>query len=160
MIYRLLISLYEIEIYRLASPRAFWILSTTVMNKSLRPLCKSDDFQHLTCNCIRHILLLRYKFVFFVVLHLVPILILCTFSARFLCYLLIFLMLDMDKKKSPSEVQKTQIVALPGRNQSKRQISAQMRCIKTAMAKYQQDGSSADSTRMEDCMSPPHEKIT
>ena len=125
---------------------------STVMNKSLRPLCKSDDFQHLTCNCIRHILLLRYKFVFFVVLHFVPILILCTFSGRFFCYLLIFLMPEMDKKKSPSEVQKTQIVALPGQNLSKRQISAQnrsaSRCSKTAvhqaMAKYQQDGSCID----------------
>ena len=37
------------------------------MNKSLRPLCKSDDFQHLTCDCISHILLLHHKFVFFVV---------------------------------------------------------------------------------------------
>ena len=46
----------------------------TVMNKSLRPLCKSDDFQHLACDCISHILLLHHKFVFFVVFHFVPIL--------------------------------------------------------------------------------------
>ena len=44
------------------------------MNKSLRPLCKSDDFQHLACDCISHILLLHHKFVFFVVFHFAPIL--------------------------------------------------------------------------------------
>ena len=48
-------------------------LDYTVMNKSLRPLCKSDDFQHLACDCISHILLLHHKFVFFVVFHFAPI---------------------------------------------------------------------------------------
>ena len=48
------------------------------------------------------------------------------------------------KKKSLSEVQRAQIVALHGQNLSERQISAQMGCSKTAVhqaiAKYQQDG--------------------
>ena len=48
--------------------------SSTVMKKSLRLLCKSDDFQHLACDCISHILLLHHKFVFIVVFHFAPIL--------------------------------------------------------------------------------------
>ena len=51
----------------------------------------------------------------------------------------------MSKKKSLSEVQRAQIVALHGQNLSERQISAKMGCSKTAVhqviAKYQQDGS-------------------
>ena len=57
----------------------------------------------------------------------------------------------MGKKKSLSEVQRAQIVALHGQNLSERQISAQMGCSKTAVhqaiAKYQQDGSYTDSKR-------------
>ena len=57
----------------------------------------------------------------------------------------------MGKKKSLSEVQKAQIVALHGQNLSERQISAQMGCSKTAVhqanAKYQQDGSNTDKKR-------------
>ena len=47
----------------------------TVMKKSLRSLCKSDDFHHLACDCISHILLLHDKFIFFVEFHFSPILI-------------------------------------------------------------------------------------
>ena len=54
----------------------------------------------------------------------------------------------MGKKKSLSEFQRAQIVALHGQNLSKRQISAQIGCSKTAVhqaiAKYQQDGSYTD----------------
>ena len=57
----------------------------------------------------------------------------------------------MGKKKSLSEVQRAQIVALQGENLSERQISAQMGCSKTgvheAIAKYQQDGSYTDKKR-------------
>ena len=57
----------------------------------------------------------------------------------------------MGKKKSPSEVQRAQIVALHGQNPSERQISTQMRCSKTAVhqaiAKYQQDGSYINKKR-------------
>ena len=57
----------------------------------------------------------------------------------------------MGKKKSLSEVQRDQIIALHGQNLSERQISAQMGCSKTpvhqAIAKYQQDGSYTDKKR-------------
>ena len=57
----------------------------------------------------------------------------------------------MGKKKSLSEVQRAQIVALHGQNLSERQISAQMGYSKTAVhqavAKYQQDGSYTDKKR-------------
>ena len=57
----------------------------------------------------------------------------------------------MGKKKSLSEVQRAQIVAIPGQNLSERQISAQMGCSKTAVhqaiAKYLQDGSYTDKKR-------------
>ena len=57
----------------------------------------------------------------------------------------------MGKKKSLSEVQRDQIIALHGQNLSERQISAQMGCSKTAVhqaiAKYQQDGSYTDKKR-------------
>ena len=57
----------------------------------------------------------------------------------------------MGKKKSLSEIQRAQIVALHGQNLSERQISAQMGCSKTAVhqaiAKYQQGGSYADKKR-------------
>ena len=57
----------------------------------------------------------------------------------------------MGKKKSLSEVQRAQIVALHGQNLSERQISAQLGCSKTAVhqaiAKYQQDGSNTDKKR-------------
>ena len=48
--------------------------ASTVMNKSLRPQCENDDFEHLAYDCITRILLLHHKFVFFVVFHFVPIL--------------------------------------------------------------------------------------
>ena len=121
------------------------------MNKSLRPLCKSDDFQHLACDCISHILLLHRKFVFFIVFHFAPILISVHISWLIFCYLLIFLVSKMGKKKSLSEVQRGQIVALHGQILSERQISAQMGCRKTAVhqviAKYQQGGSYTDKTK-------------
>ena len=114
------------------------------MNKSLRLLCKSDNFQHLACDCISHILLLHYKFVFFVVFHFAPILTSVHISW------LIFLVPKMGKKKSLSEVQRGH-TALHSQNLSKRQISAQMGCSKTAVhqaiAKYQQDGSYTDKKR-------------
>ena len=57
----------------------------------------------------------------------------------------------MGKRNSLSEVQRAQIVALNSQNLSKRQISAQMWCSKTAVhkaiAKYQQDGSYTDKKR-------------
>ena len=57
----------------------------------------------------------------------------------------------MGKKKSLSEVQRAQIVALQGQNLSERLISAQMCCSKTAVhqaiAKYQEDGSYTDRKR-------------
>ena len=57
----------------------------------------------------------------------------------------------MGKKKSLSEVQRAQIVALHGQNLSERLISAQMGCSKTsvhqAIAKYQEDGSYTDRKR-------------
>ena len=57
----------------------------------------------------------------------------------------------MGKKKSLSEVQRAQIIALHGQNLSERQISAQMGCSKTAVhqaiAKYQQNGSYTDKKR-------------
>ena len=57
----------------------------------------------------------------------------------------------MGKKKSLSEVQRDQIVALHGQNLSEKQISAQMGCSKTAVhqaiAKYQKDGSYTDNKR-------------
>ena len=57
----------------------------------------------------------------------------------------------MGKKKSLSEVQRAQIVALHGQNLSERQIFAQMGCSETAVhqaiAKYQQDGSYTDKKR-------------
>ena len=57
----------------------------------------------------------------------------------------------MGKKKSLSEVQRAQIVALHGQNLSERLISAQMGCSKTAVhqaiAKYQEDGSYTDRKR-------------
>ena len=57
----------------------------------------------------------------------------------------------IGKKKSLSEVQRAQIVALHGQNQSERQVSAQMGCSKTAVnqaiAKYQQVGSYTDKER-------------
>ena len=57
----------------------------------------------------------------------------------------------MGKKKSLSEVQRAQIVALHDQNLSERQISAQMGCSKTAVhqaiAKYQHDGSYTDKKR-------------
>ena len=58
----------------------------------------------------------------------------------------------MGKKKSLSEIQRAQIVALHGQNLSKRQISAQMGCSKTAVhqanAMYQQDGSYTDKKKI------------
>ena len=114
-----------------------WV-QITVTNKSLRPLCKSDDFQHLACDCISHILLLHHKFVFFVVFNFASIL------TSVHIFWLIFLVPKMGKKKSLIKVLRAQIVALHGQNLSERQISAQMRCSKTAVhqaiAKYQQDG--------------------
>ena len=121
------------------------------MNKSLRPLCKSDDFQHLACDCISHILLLHHKFVFFVVFYFAPIL--TSVYISWLIFLLFtdFLVPKMGKKKSLSEVQRAQIVALHGENLSERQISAPMECSKTAVhhaiAKYQQEGSYTDKKR-------------
>ena len=121
------------------------------MNKSIRPLCKSDDFQHLACDCISHILLLHHKFAFFVVFRFVPIL--TSVHISWLIFLLFtdFLVPKVGKKKSLNEVQRAQIVALHGQNLSERQISAQMGCSKTAVhqaiAKYQQDGSYADKKR-------------
>ena len=57
----------------------------------------------------------------------------------------------MGKKKSLSELQRAQIIALQGQNLSERQISAQMWCSNTAVhqaiAKYQQDGSYTDKKR-------------
>ena len=57
----------------------------------------------------------------------------------------------MGKKKSLSEVQRAQIVALNGQNLSERQISVQMGCSKTAVhqaiAKHQQDGFYTDKKR-------------
>ena len=57
----------------------------------------------------------------------------------------------MGKKKSLSEVQRAQIVALRCQNLSERQISAEMECSKTAVhqatAKYQQNGSYTDKKR-------------
>ena len=57
----------------------------------------------------------------------------------------------MGKKKSLSEVQRAQIVALHGQNLSERLISAQMGCSKTAVhqaiAKYQEDGAYTDRKR-------------
>ena len=54
----------------------------------------------------------------------------------------------MGKKKSLSVVQSAQKLALYGQNLSERQISAQMRCTKTAVhqaiTEYQQDGSYID----------------
>ena len=59
----------------------------------------------------------------------------------------------MGKKKSLSEVQRAQIVALHGQNLSERQMSAQMGCTKTAVhqaiAKYQRDGFYTDKKRTE-----------
>ena len=57
----------------------------------------------------------------------------------------------MGKKKSLSEVQMAQIVALHGQNLSERLLSAQMGCSETAVhqaiAKYQEDGSYTDRKR-------------
>ena len=57
----------------------------------------------------------------------------------------------MGKKKSLSEVQRAQIVALHGQNLSERLISAQMGCSETAVhqaiAKYQEDSSYTDRKR-------------
>ena len=78
-------------------------------------------------------------------------LLLCTIPGRLFCYLLFFLVPKMGKKKSLSEVQRAQIVALHCQNLSERQISAQMGCSKTAVhqaiAKYQQDDSYTDKKR-------------
>ena len=122
------------------------------MNKSLRPLCKSDDFQHLASDCISHILLLHHKLVFFVVFHFAPILTSVHISwLIFLLFTNFFSVPKMGKKKSLSKVQKGQIVALHGQNLSERQISSQMGCSKTAVhqaiAKYQQDGCYTDKKR-------------
>ena len=69
------------------------------MNKILRPLCKSDDFQHLASDCISHILLLHHKFVFFVVFHFVPILTSVHISwLIFLLFTDFFLVPKMGKK--------------------------------------------------------------
>ena len=85
------------------------------MNKSLRPLCKSDDFQHLACDGISHILLLHHNFVFFVVFHFAPILTsVHIFWLIFLLFTNFVLVPKMGKKKSLSEVQRAQIVALHG----------------------------------------------
>ena len=126
-------------------------LLSTVMNKSLRPQCKSDNFKHLACDCISHILLLHHKFVFFVVFHFAPILTSVHNSWSIILLFAVFLVPKMGKKKSLSEVQRAQIVALHGQNLSERQISAQMGCSKTAVhqaiAKYQQDDSYTDKKR-------------
>ena len=58
----------------------------------------------------------------------------------------------MGKKKSLSEVQRAQIVALHEQNLSERLISAQMGCSKTAVhqaiaIEYQEDGSYTDRKR-------------
>ena len=68
----------------------------------------------------------------------------------------------MGKKKSLSEVQRAQIVALHGQNLSERLISAQMGCSKTAVhqaiAKYQEDAPIPTGKGVEDCESALHEK--
>ena len=73
------------------------------------------------------------------------------FWVDFLAINQFFEVLQMGKKKSLSEVQRAQIVALHGQNLSERLISAQMGCSKTAVhqaiAKYQDDGSYTDRKR-------------
>ena len=135
------------------------------MNKSLRPLCKSDDFQHLACDCISHILLLHHKFVFFVVFHFTPILTSVRISwLIFLLFTDFFWCLKWAKKKSQSEVQRAQIVALHGQNLSERQISAQMgaarqQCIKR-LRSINRMASIPIRKGLEDRVSPLHEKTT
>ena len=62
----------------------------TVMNKSLRPPCKSGDFQYLACDYVSHISLLHHEFIFFSVFHFESILAsvhnFCFFFCYYLCY--------------------------------------------------------------------------